>query len=179
VTRPEPTAETLRRTSSADWLELLGELHADDPHPVPDILRANTTEVRGYPIYDLAHVPRWSRGRVVAVGDAVHATSPSVGQGASLALEDAIVLAKCLRDLAASQEAFVAYQRIRQPRVELVVSYAQKINKHKRISRNPLAVLARDAVLPMFLRKAASDTSNRWLYDHHVAWDATIDSQAA
>ena len=45
-------------------------------------------------------------------GDAVHATSPSAGQGASLALEDAITLAKCLRDQPAHAIAFAEYQRL-------------------------------------------------------------------
>jgi 2-polyprenyl-6-methoxyphenol hydroxylase-like FAD-dependent oxidoreductase len=44
-------------------------------------------------------VPHWHRGRLVLVGDAVHAPSNSSGQGASLAIESAIELARCLRDL--------------------------------------------------------------------------------
>lgn len=178
LTRPEPAPGEMRATSTETWLAELAELHRDDPSPIPQILAANTGEVRGYPVYDLHHVPRWSRCRVVAIGDAVHATSPSAGQGASLALEDSIVLAQCLRDLVDPAAAFAALQRIRQPHVEQVVGYAQEITKHKTISRNPLAVLARDAVLPMFLRKAATDTRLRWLYDHHIAWDAPADAAA-
>jgi 2-polyprenyl-6-methoxyphenol hydroxylase-like FAD-dependent oxidoreductase len=174
VTRTEPAAGTTRRTTSDEWLRLLRGLHAHDPEPVPQILAAATGELRAYPIYDLAHVPRWHRGRIVAVGDAVHGTSPSVGQGASLALEDAIVLAKCLRDRPAVDEAFAAYQRLRQPRAEQLVAYAQEINKHKRVSTNPLAVRMRDAIVPFFLRKAASDTTNAWIYNYQVDWHAPI-----
>ena len=43
--------------------------------------------------YDLGHVPMWWRDRAVLVGDAAHAPSPSAGQGAAMALEDAVVLA--------------------------------------------------------------------------------------
>ena len=43
--------------------------------------------------------PVWSRGRTVMVGDAAHVPSPSSGQGASLAIESAVELARCLRDL--------------------------------------------------------------------------------
>jgi hypothetical protein len=140
VTRPEPARG---RATSEDWLELLRELHADDPPPIPQIVAGNVGELRGYPIYDLAHVPRWGRGRAVAAGDAVHGTSPSIGQGASLAFEDAIVLAKCLRDLPDSGQAFATYQRLRQPPAERLVAYAQEVNKYKRISPNPLAVRMR------------------------------------
>jgi len=180
ITQPEPAAGTARQTSSDQWLRLLRGLHQDDPAPVPQILAGAAGELRGYPIYDLVHVPRWSRGRVAAAGDAVHGTSPSVGQGASLALEDAIVLAKCLRDLPATGEAFATYQRLRQPRAEQMVAYAQAINKHKRISTNPLAVRLRDAIVPHFLKKAAGDTTNRWIYDYHVDWDTpTADAAPA
>jgi 2-polyprenyl-6-methoxyphenol hydroxylase-like FAD-dependent oxidoreductase len=179
VTHPEPARGSARATTSEQWLELLRELHADDPVPVPEILAGNRSELRAYPIYDLVHVPSWSRGRIVAAGDAVHGTSPSVGQGASLALEDAIVLAKCLRDLPGHRDAFAAYQRLRQPRAERMVGYAQQINKRKRISTNPLAVRMRDAVVPLFLRKAASDTTNRWIYDYRIDWNTPADTTTA
>jgi 2-polyprenyl-6-methoxyphenol hydroxylase-like FAD-dependent oxidoreductase len=170
ITRPEPARGELRATTTDQWLELLSGLHRDDPSPVPEILAANTDEVRGYPVHDLHHVTRWHRGSVVALGDAVHATSPSAGQGTSLALEDTIVLARALRDEATLDGAFAAFQRIRQPRVEAVVGYAQEITKRKTISRNPIAVRMRDAMLPIFLCRAATDTRLNWLYDHHIPW---------
>jgi 2-polyprenyl-6-methoxyphenol hydroxylase-like FAD-dependent oxidoreductase len=124
-----------------------------------------------------AHVPRWSRGRLVAIGDAVHGTSPSIGQGASLALEDAMVLARYLSDAADHRQAFADFQRLRQPRAERMVSYAQEVNKYKRISTNLLAVWLRDALVPLFLRKAARDTTNRWIYDYQIDWDSSADRQ--
>ncbi|MCG0069949.1 FAD-dependent oxidoreductase, partial [Streptomyces tricolor] len=60
----------------------------------------------------------WHTGRVLLVGDAAHAASPATGQGASMALEDAVVLAKALRDLPDPERAFAAYERHRRPRVE-------------------------------------------------------------
>jgi 2-polyprenyl-6-methoxyphenol hydroxylase-like FAD-dependent oxidoreductase len=178
VTHPEPEPGQLRDIGTQAWLSELSGLHRDDPDPVPQILAANTGEVRGYPIDDLQHVTRWARGRVVAVGDAVHATSPSAGQGAALALEDSVVLAQCLRDLPAPDDAFAAYQRVRQPRAEQMVRYAHAITRRKTISRNPLAVLARDALLPVFLRRAATDMTTRWLYDHEIPWERPVDTAA-
>ena len=160
--------------TAEQWLATLRELHADDPHPVPQILAHAAGEIGGYPIDDLAHVPHWSRGRVVAVGDAVHATSPSAGQGASLALEDAITLARCLRDAPDHAAAFAEYQRLRQPRAEAVVGYARAINRQKRVTKSRLGIAIRDAMLPMFLRKAADDTRNDWLYNHEIAWEAGV-----
>ncbi|WP_435867275.1 FAD-dependent monooxygenase, partial [Streptosporangium canum] len=53
-------------------------------------------------------VPHWYRDRMVLVGDSVHAPSSSSGQGASLAMESAIQLARCLRDLPDVAGAFAA-----------------------------------------------------------------------
>lgn len=149
-------------------LDDLRALHADDPYPVPLILAATSDELRPYPIDDLVGVPRWSRGRVVAVGDAVHATSPSAGQGASLALEDAAVLAGSLRRERDLTTAFATYQSARQPRTDAVVKYARAINAQKRVTTSRLGVAIRDAMMPMFLRRAANDTRNDWLYNHTV-----------
>src|SRR5215472_16271442 len=116
LTQPEPARGSTRATTSEQWLHLVQTLHTGDPAPVRQILARTSSPLRGYPIYDLAHVPRWHRGNVVAAGDAVHGTSPSVGQGASLALEDAIMLARSLRDHATPTAAFTAFQHARQPR---------------------------------------------------------------
>ncbi|MFY9713721.1 MAG: NAD(P)/FAD-dependent oxidoreductase [Microbacterium sp.] len=170
VTTKESDRADLRAVSGEEWLARLRDLHADDPHPVPQILAHTVGELRGYPVEDLPRVPHWSHGRVVAIGDAVHAISPSAGQGASLALEDSITLARCLRD-ADVTTAFAEYQRLRQPRAEAVVRYAEAINKQKRVTGSRLGIAIRDAMLPIFLKRARDDTRNDWLYNHHVTWN--------
>jgi 2-polyprenyl-6-methoxyphenol hydroxylase-like FAD-dependent oxidoreductase len=52
------------------------------------------SEIVYRPVYALLVPPPWYAGRVVLVGDAAHATSPHVGQGAAMAIEDAVVLAE-------------------------------------------------------------------------------------
>ena len=174
ITAPEPARGSLRGASAAEWLDRLRELHHDDPYPVPQIINGHAGELGAYPIYGLSGVPRWSQGRVVAIGDAVHATSPSAGQGASLALEDAQMLALCLRQEVDHEAAFARYQAARQPRADRVVNYARKINSQKRVSKSRVAVAIRDAMLPMFLKRAANDRSNDWLYNYRVAEDSLV-----
>lgn len=58
---------------------------------------------------------RYSRGRVLALGDAAHATSPELGQGANLALIDAVTLAHALRATARVEEALALYEKLRRP----------------------------------------------------------------
>ncbi|SFS13815.1 2-polyprenyl-6-methoxyphenol hydroxylase [Microbacterium sp. cf046] len=176
MTTPEPARGSLREVPSAQWLARLRDLHSDDPFPVPQILANVTGEVGAYPIFDLVGVTSWSRGRVVAIGDAVHATSPSAGQGASLALEDAITLAKCLRDVPDRADAFAEYQRERRPRAEAVVKYARVIDSQKRVTKSRIGIAIRDWMMPKFLKNAADDTRNDWLYNHRIAWESPVPS---
>ena len=170
MTAPQPERGSLRDVPSADWLTRLRDLHSDDPFPVPQILQNVQGDVGAYPIFDLSGVGTWSRGPVVAIGDAVHATSPSSGQGASLALEDAITLAKCVRDLPDRAAAFAEYQRQRQPRAEAVVRYARRIDAQKRVTKSRIGIAMRDWMMPKFLAKASEDTRNDWLYNHRISW---------
>jgi 2-polyprenyl-6-methoxyphenol hydroxylase-like FAD-dependent oxidoreductase len=63
---------------------------------------------------------RWHTERVVLIGDAAHAASPLMGQGGSLAIEDALVLADELAEATSTAEALAAYQQRRQSRVSWV-----------------------------------------------------------
>ncbi len=69
----------------------------------------------------------WHRGRVVLLGDAVHATTPHLGQGAGMAIEDGIVLAEELARAADPEEAFVAYRRRRFARCRYIVEQSKAI----------------------------------------------------
>lgn len=72
--------------------------------------------------YDLATTPVWHTDTMVVLGDAAHAAAPNAAQGASMAIEDGIVLAKCLRDRPDPHSAFAAYEQLRRERVEQVVA---------------------------------------------------------
>jgi len=89
----------------------------------------------------------WARERVVLIGDAAHATSPNMAQGAAMALEDALVLADCLRRIPAIPGAIAAFQARRQPRAEWLRAQTQR-RDHTRylpltIRNNVLRLLGR------------------------------------
>ncbi len=69
----------------------------------------------------------WHRGRVVFLGDAVHSTTPHLGQGAGMAVEDALVLADELAGSSSVEEAFVAYRARRYDRCEYIVEKSKAI----------------------------------------------------
>ncbi|MBB5931406.1 FAD-dependent oxidoreductase [Streptomyces echinatus] len=85
----------------------------------------------------------WHTGRVLLVGDSAHAASPATGQGASMALEDAVVLAKALRDLPAPEAAFAEYERHRRPRAEHNITVSGGLSRGTRTPSGPAPVMAR------------------------------------
>lgn len=93
-----------------------------------------TTVVKFYPIYKLPLGGAWSKGRCLLLGDAAHAMPPHAGQGVSMALEDAFLLARMLENPAHSlSEIFDKFDSIRRPRVdEIHKSAARKANTRKK-----------------------------------------------
>src|SRR5690606_18255922 len=89
------------------------------------------------------------RVRVCVIGDAVHATSPSAGHGASLALEDAMMLGRCLRDAGFEPERAFAMPK-RRARVESVVKQPRR-NGAPKAPANAFAAGIRDLLLPVFV----------------------------
>ena len=80
------------------------------PAPVEDFVTA-TKEIMRTAIYDVPPLPTWHMGRVMLIGDAAHAMSPAGGQGASLALEDAMALGQRLARPASSIQAVFGRSR--------------------------------------------------------------------
>ena len=84
------------------------------------------------PLEDLPPLPRWHDGRgVVLVGDAAHAMTPNLGQGAAQALEDAAALVHELTQQPVA-EALHVYERRRKRHVEKVVKRARVVGKRRR-----------------------------------------------
>lgn len=163
----EPSSTELAGLSAESWKELLLSLHRDDPDPITQIIEATPAEGIGrWPSRDMPSLPNWYQGRIGLIGDAAHATSPSAGQGASLALEDALVLGKCLRDIAEPRQAFQAFQQMRKKRVDAVVQQSRRIGNRK--IPNPVMGWFRDWMLPTFLKVGTSATSQ--LYSYKVDW---------
>ena len=170
-----PRAE-LAATTPEQWKARLIELFAADAGPAVDIIRSTTVMPLGTNQYDMPKVPTWWRGPMIIIGDAAHAASPSSGQGASLAMEDALVLAKCLRDLPDTAGAFAAYEQLRRRRVERVVAYGARSASGK--AAGPIARVVRDLVLPLLLKRFARQAQD-WLFAYHIDWDERVQLQQA
>ncbi|MGI5128442.1 FAD-dependent monooxygenase [Pseudonocardia sp. CA-107938] len=172
--RDEPAPGELAAMTTEQWRTWLLDLFADDRTPAARIVAATPGELRGWATYDMPPVPHWHRGRMVLVGDAAHATSPSSGQGASMAIEDAVELARCLRDHPDPETAFTAYVGLRRERVERVVAAGARSSNQK--AAGPVGRVLRDLVLPIILRRAAGSGTGSlaWLHRYEIDWDAPV-----
>jgi 2-polyprenyl-6-methoxyphenol hydroxylase-like FAD-dependent oxidoreductase len=167
--RDEITRAERAATSHEAWKMALEALFTDDVGPAIELIRAGELELAGDNTYDIGHVPVWHRGPMVIIGDAAHAPSPTSGQGASMAAEDGVVLAKALRDLPTIPDALAAYEAERRDRVERIVAYGARMTSAKVPGR--LGRVIRDAMLRLAFRFFVTDRSMAWQFDHRVEWD--------
>ena len=99
----------------------LSAIFRDWHAPIPQIVSATAAEsVLQNDCYDRPPERGWSAGRVCLIGDAAHSTTPNMGQGGCLALEDSIVLTKCLQNSAAPDAAFREFENLRFARAKFI-----------------------------------------------------------
>jgi 2-polyprenyl-6-methoxyphenol hydroxylase-like FAD-dependent oxidoreductase len=172
VPEPEITRERRRHTTDEEWARRLLSLVRDDAGPAAELVSTGRLELVGDNTYDLGHVPTWSRGRMVIIGDAAHAPSPSSGQGASMALEDAVVLAQSLRDHADVPAAFAAYERARRERVEKIVAAGARSSSSK--IPGPVGRRFQELMLRFAFHYVITDRSIAWISDHRIRWQDSV-----
>ncbi|MGV2448627.1 UNVERIFIED_CONTAM: FAD-dependent monooxygenase [Ralstonia mannitolilytica] len=80
-------------------------------------------------ISDLAPIPQWYSENLCLVGDAAHATTPNMGQGACQAIEDAYIIGKLLEKNQNFNAVFEAFQSIRRKKVDYIVNTSRTIGK--------------------------------------------------
>jgi 2-polyprenyl-6-methoxyphenol hydroxylase-like FAD-dependent oxidoreductase len=69
----------------------------------------------------------WYDGHIILTGDAAHAVTPHLAQGAGMAMEDALILADELDKNSSVPEALAAFMTRRLPRVQFILSHAHEI----------------------------------------------------
>ncbi|MDQ3618879.1 MAG: FAD-dependent monooxygenase [Actinomycetota bacterium] len=175
--RDEPRGDMLHRLAPQGWQRRLVELFADDAGPAASLVRETYPAdiMRPTVIHSIPHLPRWHDDRVTVIGDAAHAPTPTSGQGASLAIEDALVLAKCLRDRRDPQLAFQSFESLRRRRVERIIKAAARTNSNK--AAGGAARVLRDAMLPMMLKMMTNSKRAMEPYDYDIDWDASVSQE--
>jgi len=167
--RREPKRGEAEAVTAAQWRQRFAEIYAADAGPALELIAATPGFAPMTPIHTIPRLRSWHTDRMIAVGDAAHAPSPTSGQGASLSVEDAVLLATSLRDIQPAPAAFAHFETVRRPRVEKIIKAAARINNNK--APGPAGRLARDLILPVILRATANAKSAREVYEYHVGWN--------
>jgi 2-polyprenyl-6-methoxyphenol hydroxylase-like FAD-dependent oxidoreductase len=111
--------------------------------PIPALLdAASPGAVLHHDLYELPPLKTYTAGSVVLAGDAAHAMTPNLGQGACQALEDAVVLGNVI----ASGDGLGAYDRRRRPRTQMITRRSRRIGAAAQWA-SPAAVTLRNATL--------------------------------
>ncbi len=121
-----------------------------DYHPtVLQILRETPkTGIICSEIWDLDPIDHWYRNRVCLLGDAAHATTPNLGQGACQAIESALALSISLSEENSVNAAFARYESVRKSKANQIVNTSWRIGKMAQIN-NHIAVHLRNLLLKL------------------------------
>jgi 2-polyprenyl-6-methoxyphenol hydroxylase-like FAD-dependent oxidoreductase len=158
INSPEANNLGFRAYRVADLQRHFAGFHA----PIPQVLAATTdADLLWGDLFDLAPLASLAFSRVLLLGDAGHATTPNLGQGAGMAVEDAAVLARCLRRAPADLPvAFQAFDRQRRPRTRRIVEQSRQLGMLAQFTPSWLAPL----------RNAALAAVPDWVTARQMAW---------
>ena len=97
-------------------------------HPEVQAVLNAAGRVHKWALFEREPLPSWGKGRVVLLGDACHPMTPYMAQGAASALEDAMVLSRCLENVASNDvaAALKRYEATRKPRTSQIQSQSSK-----------------------------------------------------
>lgn len=155
-----PAPELRPAEQKADLLARFGGWHPEVPQaieatPAEQLLRA---ELSDRPV-----LQSWGKGRVTLLGDAAHPMTPNLGQGACMAIEDALVLADALAGDGPVDVALRRYEASRRERTTATVQLARKVGQIGQWS-NGLARAVRNLGVRLTPR-AVAERQVRWLFD--------------
>ena len=135
-----PRREGPLRGDPAAWTDRLRGWH----DPIRDVVRSTPEGVlEGIPIEHRRPLRRWVAGRVALLGDAAHAMTPDISQGAAQALEDAVVLAASLSERGEPEAGLRLYEQRRRRRANALVRQAWGFGRLAR-TRTPVTCRLRD-----------------------------------
>lgn len=125
----------------------VASLFSDFPAEVQDFIRSTPDEAfLHHDLYDITPPDSYVDGRIVLLGDAAHATTPNMGQGAGQAIEDAVALGSLINNFPLG-EALERYNKIRVSHTKKVVRISRQIGRLLQLS-SPLLANGRNALTP-------------------------------
>lgn len=149
----------MRNASSEDLLHYFKDFH----FPIPEILeRTRDEQIIWSDIIDLKPIRKFAFERIVLMGDAAHATTPNMGQGACMAIEDAATLANGLMKYS-PEETFIKFEASRIRRTTEIVKQSWNIGKIAQLE-NSLVISLRNGLFRK-IPKSVIDKQMKSLYN--------------
>jgi 2-polyprenyl-6-methoxyphenol hydroxylase-like FAD-dependent oxidoreductase len=132
--------------------------------PIPALMAATDPDavLRNDIFYLGAPLASYDKGNVALLGDAAHAMTPNLGQGACQAIEDAVVLAVACASAKDIGSALAWYDAQRRPRSQSVAKAAKMVGRIGQQLQNPVAVAFRDTVMRLTPPRAALRSMTRY-----------------
>jgi 2-polyprenyl-6-methoxyphenol hydroxylase-like FAD-dependent oxidoreductase len=160
-------AAMFRAQDQATLRQHLRDFHRGWHDPIPAIIEAAENIVVTDTL-DVATLPAWSRKRSLLIGDAAHATSPHAGQGASLALEDALRVGRLMAEGQELSLTFQNFEAERRPRAEKIVALARRNGNSKR-EFSATGAFIRDQMLKWLLPLSSKGMDFMYAYNPRAA----------
>jgi len=136
-------------------------------HAPIERLVSSTTEIMRTAIYDVSSLPAWHVGRVMLLGDAAHAMSPAGGQGASLALEDAMIVGRRLAERTSPIEAvFADAESLLRRRAERLVKQAADNDTRQLKTLGAFGQWTRDRLFPLIAPMIGRELEHQYGFFH-------------
>lgn len=138
----------MKKWTISDLVRRFGAYHA----PIRRVLeQTDPTQVIWSDICDLKPMDQFAWGNIVLIGDAAHATTPNMGQGACQAIEDAVILANLMDKY--GNTAFQKFEAVRKPRVHWIVNQSWRLGKVAQLE-NDLMIGLRNVLFRMLPTKS-------------------------
>ena len=135
----------------------LQEMFTNWPEPIPELI-ATTDEasILKNDLCDRVPLKQWGKQNITLLGDAAHPTLPTMGQGACMALEDALVVTKCLLEQRHPADAFRQYESLRVGRTKKIVEQSLAIGKSFQIE-NRVFIALRNTLMKLSAKQFDND----------------------
>lgn len=128
---------------------------------VKNILKATDPNTLFYDdVCEMEPLSRYAYGNILIIGDAAHASTPNMGQGACQAIEDAVVLAKTLAKRPTIGQTFASFEKKRLQRTHYVIRQSAKVGRIAHI-QNPFLAMLRDIAMPLIPKSVSRKQFHR------------------
>ncbi len=144
---------SLRAIKISDLEKRFKDYHA----PIPQLLAlTKASDVLLNDAEELPNLPNFAFGKILLMGDAAHAMTPNLGQGACQSIEDAVVLAKLLAIESTPEKAFITFEQERIPRTQKAALDSRNVGKAAHLDNSILIALRN-----FYLRQTSKSAFNK------------------